>query len=98
MKVMAVRSAQSHWEAVVRPLWRAAVDDRSRLPRLLQEAAGARFLWSAAHAQELRGLLARRRLRPSDLANQLAAWELALPVRRVRLARRPHRPADTIYA
>ena len=96
--VMAVRSVFGHWYGIVRPLWRAAGDDRGRLPRLIEQAAAGQFQWSAAHARELRTLLRRRGMRPTEVAHQLTAWQLDLSVRRVRLGRRPHRQAETVYA
>lgn len=68
--------ALTRWSARVRVAW----------PDL--KAGVVTFDLSAALRRRLRALLARRPgIRPSDVAAQLAAWDLRVPVRAVRAAR-----------
>ena len=78
-----VLDARRAWEARLRPVWAAAGQDRASLRRGVLSACHARFP-AAAYAKALDALLARRALRPADLATQLAAWQEGVSVRCVR--------------
>jgi hypothetical protein len=77
-----------HWEAVLRPIWIAAGDEKWQVGQALPSAVGPHLLWSASHRKALRAMLARKGVRPTAVVDQLTAWTLNLSVRQVRHARR----------
>lgn len=90
-QVATIQRTHDAWVLLVRKVWR--FEDRLLAARsLLNE----RFVWSAGHRRALRALLLRAKTRPSDIAITLTAWEMRLPVRRVRAALRD--TADALYA
>ena len=79
-----IRERRAAWVQVVRPIWTASgVDPTNRVRGLLQ-ASRDRLPAARAYHDALTTLIRREKCRPVDVANQLTAWELALPVRRVR--------------
>lgn len=73
-------AAVATWRAIIADLW---TSDRSTLTAALLRAAQGRGI-AAAHHRALLALLRRKALRKSDVVLTLAAWEVGLPVRRVR--------------
>jgi hypothetical protein len=78
-----ILDARRAWDERLRPVWAAAGGDRASLRRGVVRACHDRFP-AAAYAKALDTLLARRALRPADLATQLAAWQEGVSVRCVR--------------
>lgn len=86
-QVAAVVAARRRWTAALLPLWAEAAGDRGKLLVALQAAC------RGVEARVLEGVVRRPALRPVDLANQLTAWETAVPVRGVRAVMRATRAA-----
>ena len=77
-----VAARYSRWRDVVTDAWES--DD---FVVVVIGAGGNAITWSRAHRRELARLRRRPKIRPSAIAAQLTAWELDMPVRRVRAAR-----------
>lgn len=82
-----IRRTKREWADILKPLWTAAGQDRRRLVRAIELASSTKFPWTEAHRFELRKMLNRRQIRPSDVVQQLTAWQLGIAVRRVRGSR-----------
>lgn len=95
-RIQAMRAA---WGEVVQPLWGAVWPDRRQFLKALEGASAmSTFQWSESHRSEMRAMLARTHVRPSHVVNQLTAWSLMMPVRRVRSGARPDPDRDELFS
>lgn len=84
-----IQAMRQTWATIVRPLWTALWPDRRQFLKALEGASTfSTFQWAEMHRSEMRDLLARPHVRPSHVVNQMTAWCLLLPVRRVRAGAR----------
>jgi hypothetical protein len=90
-----IRAARDRWLMCIRPLWRAAGNRRwmrswstwrARFIAALELAQPAAFPIARAYRSALSKLVGREWCRPSDVADQLTAWELNISVHHVRAA------------
>lgn len=94
-----IQEMRKAWGDVVLPLWKSTWPDRRSFLRALQGAATFQvFEWSEPHKTEMRAILTRPSCRPVHIINQMTAWALRIPVRRVREGARPGQDLDEVFS
>jgi hypothetical protein len=87
------------WAEVVIPLWKHTWPDRRSFLKALEGAATFSVMeWSESRRSDMRTILARSHARPVHVINQLTAWSLMIPVRRVREGAKPGQDRDELFS